>query len=386
MTLRVRIIPDKFKGSLSAAQVVSAIEAGVKAACSRRGIALDLKGYPVTDGGDGFVDVVHSLLGGERKSVRVCGPLGAEVDSSWLWLEDRRWAVIEMAAAAGLVQVPEERRNPLHTTSHGVGELILDALRYSPREIVIGIGGSATNDAGCGMCQALGVRFFAGASEIVGPISGGRLAAVTSIDLERLDARLKSCRLTVAADVTNPLCGPTGATYVFGPQKGLRPQDASALDDALAHIAGLFRSQNSGVDPDSPGCGAAGGLGFALKYVLQAELVRGFQMMRDLLALDQVVKQADIVLTGEGQLDRSSADGKICFEVAALAQPVPTYAIVGRSTLTMEQARESGLAGVYSIVDDLGMSTDEAIAAAYQALTRLAEYAMEDLCLRRICV
>lgn len=364
--MRIKIVPDKFKGTLTAVQVADAIARGVRASCARRGIVADIEGYPLSDGGDGFVEIVRRTLGGVERVMRVCGPRGEQVNAQWLDLGER--AVIEMAQAAGLALVAPELRDPLETTTYGVGELMRAAL--DAKEIVVGIGGSATNDAGCGMCQALGVRFFADGCELPSPIVGGMVERIDDFDLSGLDPRVRGCKITVAADVTNPLAGPRGASQVFGPQKGLR--DVEAMDRALARYGALVQAKIPGADPASPGSGAAGGLGFALCAILGGAIVPGFELMRRLLELDRVLADTDLVFTAEGQLDRSSMDGKICVAVARMGRP--TVALVGQATLNAEEA---GFAGVYSIVGDLGVSVAEAMANGSELLTQLAECAMD---------
>ena len=364
--MRIKIIPDKFKGTLTAVQVVDAIARGVRASCVRRGIVAEIEGYPLSDGGDGFVEIVRRTLGGVERVMSVCGPRGEQVEARWLDLGER--AVVEMAQAAGLALVAPELRDPLETTTYGVGELMGAAL--NAKEVVVGIGGSATNDAGCGMCQALGVRFFADGHELPAPIFGGMVERIDRIDLSGLDPRVSGCKITVAADVTNPLTGPRGASKVFGPQKGLR--DVEAMDRALARYGALVQAKIPSADPESAGSGAAGGLGFALRAILGGTIVPGFELMRRLLELDRAVGDADLVFTAEGQLDRSSLDGKICVAVARMGRP--TVALVGQSTLGAEEA---GFAGVYSIVGDLGVSVAEAMANGGELLAELAERAMD---------
>ena len=333
--MKVAIAIDSFKGSLSSIAAGNAAAEGVRrvfpdAECRVR---------PLADGGEGTVDALVAGLGGELKRVTVTGPAGKPVTAKYGLLPDGV-AVMEMAEAAGITLVSGAEKNPLHTTTYGVGEMILDAVRNGAKTFVIGIGGSATNDGGAGMLQALGFRLLdADGNDI--PRGGAGLAKLARIEAKAKDEgeqwNVSSCSFRIACDVKNPLCGPNGASAVFGPQKGATPEMVKELDSALAHfaeIAGkakvLGEGEQGSLDstvrlhtspsPDTPGAGAAGGLGFAFKAFLGAELVPGVDLILNETHLEDFIRDADIVITGEGRLDGQTVMGKAPIGVARLAK------------------------------------------------------------------
>jgi len=328
LALRVLIAPDSFKGSLTAQEAASAIERGVLQSAPG---AIVLT-HPVSDGGEGLVNVVTPALGGRFVTTTVIGPLpGQRVDARWGLSADGSTAIIEMAEAAGLSLVPAERRDPKITTTYGVGELIKAALDSEVTSIVIGIGGSATNDGGAGMAEALGVRFLDASGDPIG-LGGSALLNLAQIDGENLDPRLENVELLVACDVQNTLCGTQGASAVYGPQKGATLGDVSLLDKALERYGRAIQSQ---LDVDVltiPGGGAAGGLGAGLVAFCGGTLMRGIDLVLRVTKFDERVREYDLVITGEGKIDRQTYYGKALSGVMAHAHrfKVPVVAVVGR--------------------------------------------------------
>lgn len=305
-SMKLVFAPDSFKGSLSAEQIVDILQAQAQ----RHFPGCQTECVPVADGGEGTVRALVRAGKGELHTMKVHGPLMEMAEAEYGVLADGTW-VFEMAQASGLPMVPPEKRDPRNTTSYGVGELIARALSEGARHILIGIGGSATNDGGMGLLAALGAR-FAGADGAALPPVGGSLAAVESIDLSSLDPRALKADITVISDVSNPLTGPTGATYIYGPQKGATPQIADELEAGMVHYAQKFAALLGRSIADFPGAGAAGGLGAALKGVLGARLRSGIDAVLDAVGFDALLDGADLVVTGEGRIDRQTAEfGKV---------------------------------------------------------------------------
>lgn len=305
-SMKLVFAPDSFKGSLSAEQIVDILQAQAQ----RHFPGCQTECVPVADGGEGTVRALVRAGKGELHTMKVHGPLMEMAEAEYGVLADGTW-VFEMAQASGLPMVPPEKRDPRNTTSYGVGELIARALSEGARHILIGIGGSATNDGGMGLLAALGAR-FAGADGAALPPVGGSLAAVESIDLSSLDPRALKADITVISDVSNPLTGPTGAIYIYGPQKGATPQIADELEAGMVHYAQKFAALLGRSIADFPGAGAAGGLGAALKGVLGARLRSGIDAVLDAVGFDALLDGADLVVTGEGRIDRQTAEfGKV---------------------------------------------------------------------------
>lgn len=320
------LAPDSFKESMTAKEVCLAMEKGLrKAFPEARYIHV-----PMADGGEGTVQALVDATGGRLFSLEVTGPLGEPVMAQYGLLGDGETAAIEMASASGLQQVPPERRNPLLATTYGTGELIRASLDRGVRRIIVGIGGSATNDGGAGMAEALGARFLDASGRPL-PRGGGCLGELARIDVSALDPRLQQTRLIVACDVDNPLCGERGASRVFGPQKGATAVMAAQLDAALAHYAETARRQLGRDVRDVPGAGAAGGLGAGLLLFTQAELRRGVEIVIDYIGLREKVAAADVVFTGEGGIDFQTKFGKTPRGVAQVAKAAgkPVIAIAG---------------------------------------------------------
>jgi glycerate kinase len=325
--LRVVVAPDSFKGSLDAGAVADAIRAGI------HDIHPDAEvvAVPVADGGEGLLDVLLPVLGGSRHTARVAGPLpGQSLDAAWGYVSHDRLAIIEMARAAGLMLVPPDRRDPRITTSYGFGELIRAALDAGAQRILVGIGGTATNDGGAGMAQALGVRFLAADGIPIGR-GGIALERLTMIDLSDLDPRLAQCSVVVASDVSSPLTGPSGASCVYGPQKGATPAMVIELDHALERYRQVILLA-TGIDVQTVrGSGAAGGAGAALAVFCKADMRLGIDVVLDTIGFDERLAEADLVITGEGRLDDQTGSGKAMAGVMARAHArgVPVAAVVG---------------------------------------------------------
>jgi len=310
----ILIAIDSFKGSLSSLEAGNAAADGIvrafpDAVCTVR---------PLADGGEGTVDALTAGLGGEIREVSVHGPRRAPTVARYGILQGGI-AIMEMAQASGLPLLAPEERDPMVTTTCGVGEMILDAIAHGCRDFILGIGGSATNDGGTGMLTALGWRFLDAAGEPI-PDGAAGLAHLARIDASAVPAAVRECRFRVACDVSNPLCGDRGCSAIYGPQKGATPENIPYMDALLAEYAALTASVCSNADPDFPGAGAAGGLGFALRAYLGAELVPGVELILGATGMEEAIARADIVVTGEGRLDRQTSMGKAPAGVAALAK------------------------------------------------------------------
>jgi len=343
--MKLVIAPDSFKESLSASAVAEAIATG----WARVFPDAELLCCPMADGGEGTVDAVLAVVAGERRECTVQGPLGAAVQAHWGWLPGQQ-AMIEMASASGLHLVPAAERDVRLASSYGTGELIRAALDAGARRIVLGLGGSATNDAGAGLLQALGVRFLGIDGNELAP-GGAALQQLQHIDLTGLDTRLAQVEVMVAADVDNPLCGPKGASAVFGPQKGANPVQVAQLDSALGHFADVMAATLGDDVRYQPGVGAAGGLGFAAKAVLKAQFRPGVELVAELCGLAEMLQGADLVITGEGRLDGQSLHGKTPVGVARLARSagVPVIALAGSLGEGYQRLYAEGIGAAFSL-------------------------------------
>lgn len=345
--MKIVIAPDSYKESLSALAVATCIEDGFREVFP----AAEFVKLPLADGGEGTVEAMVAATGGRIITVEVTGPLGETTPAFFGLSGDGRSAFIEMAAASGLERLPAGRRNPLKTTSYGTGELIRCALEHGVRHCIIGIGGSATNDGGAGMVQALGARLLDERGEEIG-FGGAALATLAQIDLSRLDARIGQCRFEVACDVTNPLTGPEGASAIFGPQKGATPQMVAELDGALGHYAQVIK-RTLGVDVEQvPGAGAAGGMGAGLLAFCRAELRQGIEIVTEALGLDALVRDATLVITGEGRIDSQSIKGKVPIGVARVAKRYgkPVIGIAGSLSDDVGVVHQHGVDAVFSVL------------------------------------
>ena len=328
---------------------------------------------PVADGGDGTVAAIVEASGGSFFTSSVTGPLGRPVDSVWGVMGDGQTAVVEMALASGLVLVPEGRKDPRITTTYGTGELVREALARGYRRIIVGVGGSATNDGGAGMAQALGVRFLDVNGEEL-PFGGATLKYVTRIDVSGKEALAREAEVEIASDVTNPLCGPQGASAVYGPQKGATPEMVQELDRALAHFAEVVKRDLELDIAERPGAGAAGGLGYGLMVFLGAEIRSGIDLVCEVLGLDQRLEGADLVITGEGQIDGSTVYNKAPIGVArhAKALGIPVLAVAGSLGSGYEAVLKEGIDAVAPMVRG-EVTVEEAMSNAYQVLAGATE-------------
>lgn len=343
--VKIVIAPDSFKESVSAPDAAAAIARGVKAACPGAHTVC----IPMADGGEGTVEAVLAAAGGQARQRTVNDALGHKVDAVWGLLEDGT-AVIEMAAAAGLELIAPSRRDPLRASSHGVGELILAALDAGAVRIILGLGGSATNDGGAGMLTALGLRLLDKDGRSLPP-GGGALGQLASIDPRGLDSRLANTRIIIASDVDNPLCGPQGASHVFGPQKGATPEQVQTLDAMLGNFADICARQLGSDRRHDAGAGAAGGLGFAAKTFLNADFRPGVEIVAELGGLAQAMEGATLAFTGEGRMDAQTLRGKTPAGVARIAQQagVPVVALAGSLGDGYEALHAGGISAAFSL-------------------------------------
>jgi glycerate 2-kinase len=332
--VRILIAPDKFKGALNAHGVAENIARGLRDVLPDTKIDV----VPMADGGDGTAEVICDARGGSWLQCKAHDPLGREIDARYAWIEDAKLAVLEMSEAAGMRRLAQSERDPLRANTFGVGEIILDAANRGAREIIIGLGGSATNDGGFGMARALGFRFFEKEQE-----QELRGAVTELAGLERIEKPkdLVLRKITAAVDVRNPLLGRNGATRVFGPQKGVKKDELNILERALTRLADVVAEEFGFDYRNEPGAGAAGGLGFGLMSFCDAKTRLGFDVVTEAVGLEAKIKDADVVITGEGSLDRQTLEGKTPAGVARLALKLGkrVFAIVGRATQDQE-ARE----------------------------------------------
>ncbi|WP_017891866.1 glycerate kinase [Serratia sp. S4] len=357
---KVVIAPDSFKESLSAMAVAEAIERGFRQIYPQ----VQYVKLPMADGGEGTVDSMVAATGGEIVRVEVTGPLGQPVSAFYGLLGEGETAVIEMAAASGLHLAPKGQRDPRITTSYGTGELILAALERGVKTIILGIGGSATNDGGAGMMQALGARLLDDQQQPLPP-GGAALARLAQIDLSAVDPRLQLVSVTAACDVDNPLCGPHGASAVFGPQKGATPEMVTQLDAALSHFGSLLQQATGREVLNAPGAGAAGGMGAALLGMLNARLRPGIEIVIETLRLEEALRDADLVITGEGRLDSQSIHGKTPIGVARVAKRhgLPVIGIAGSLSKDYQVVHQHGIDAAFSVLDRV-VTLEEALTDA----------------------
>lgn len=369
--MKIVIAPDSFKESLSALQVAAAIEAGMREVWPD---AEYLK-VPVADGGEGTVQAMIDATGGRRVEHEVTGPLGEPVPAFYGLVDDAAegaLAVIEMAAASGLESVPPGRRDPMRTTSRGTGELIRLALDAGARHFVLGVGGSATNDGGAGMLQALGVRLLDGDGRDIGP-GGGELARLARIDAGAIDARVRASDFRIACDVDNPLVGPQGASAIFGPQKGATPAMVAQLDANLKHYADIIQRDLGRDVAAMPGAGAGGGIAAAMVVFLNGRLRPGVEIVLDAVGLDAAVRDADLVVTGEGRIDGQTVQGKTPVGVARVARAhgKPVIAIGGSLAPDAAAVHDHGIEAVFAAVRR-PCSVEQALAAGEENLRQAA--------------
>lgn len=367
--MKVVIAPDSFKESLTAKQVCDAIQAGL----ARVWHDAKFVAIPVADGGEGTVQSLVDATQGRLVEVKVMGPQGKRVEAFYGMLGDNQTAVIEMAAASGLHHVPLAQRDPKLTTSFGTGELIRHALDQGVTKLIIGLGGSATNDGGVGMLAALGARFTNADGEPI-QLTGGGLRELTHIDLQDFDPRLQHCDILVACDVNNPLCGDKGASAVFGPQKGATPEDIQLLDGALRQFGLLTAKVTGKMVLESAGAGAAGGMGAALLAYTEARLRPGIEIVLETVQLAHQVSDADLVITGEGRIDSQTVHGKTPMGVAKVAKrfDVPVLALCGCTGDNYQAVYQCGIDAVFAAVPR-AMSLEDALKESDFNLADLAE-------------
>lgn len=370
--MRFIVAPDSFKGSMSAIKAASAMEEGIKRVFANSEVIK----IPLADGGEGTVEALVQATNGKMISVTVLDPLGKEVKSFFGILGNGRTAVIEMAAASGLPLLKTEERNPYMTTTYGTGQLIKAALDYNCEEIVVGIGGSATNDGGAGMAQALGAALLdKDGNEL--PFGGKSLKNLDKIDMSKMDPRLKNTKITAACDVDNPLCGERGASAVYGPQKGATPEMVKELDACLKIFAEKVKEQLRIDVLNVPGAGAAGGLGAGILAFLGGNLKPGIGLVLDAVEFEDRVKDVDMVLTGEGRIDEQTAYGKAPMGVAQLAKKyeVPVLAFAGILGDNYQKVYEKGIDFVSANVQTI-ITLDDAIHEGFSLLVTNVERTM----------
>ena len=375
--MNIVVAMDSFKGSLSSMEAGQAVRAGIAQADPSAQVTV----RPLADGGEGTVEALISGMGGQRQQVTVTGPLGAPVVCTYGILPATGTAVVEMSGAAGLPLVPEPQRNPLYTTTYGVGEVIRHAIAQGCRRFLVGIGGSATNDGGVGMLQALGYGFLDGEGRPI-PHGAQGLSQLARITLDRVLPQLAECEFRVACDVTNVLCGPQGCSAVYGPQKGATPEMVQDMDQWLDHYAQLARAvYPDTAHPDAPGTGAAGGLGFAFQTFTRGVLEPGVSIVLEETHLEKFIREADLVITGEGRLDGQTAMGKAPVGVAQLAKRYhkPVVALAGCVTSDATTCHVQGIDAFFPVLPgpcslDQAMEPDTArdnLAATAQQVFRL---------------
>jgi len=366
--MKVVIAPDSFKGCLNALEVAFALRRGVQQVYPD----CDIELIPMADGGEGTVEAILCAVRGETIKIQVTDPLGRSIEAMYALIDEGETALIEMASASGLTLLSLQERNPRVTSTHGTGMLIKDALDRGVKKILLGIGGSATNDGGAGLAVALGVKFLDAQGDELAQ-GGAALAKLVTLDMSGLDSRLAKVQIEVACDVQNPLCGPEGASAVYGPQKGANLEDIRVMDSALNNFGKVLSSVSNRNLLELAGGGAAGGLGAGVVGFLEAKLRPGSQMVLDVAKADEKIKHADLVLTGEGRTDFQTAYGKVPVGVAALAQrySVPVLCISGAVEGSPDFLADVGVATCFSVAE--GPATlDEAFLKAKDQLERAA--------------
>ncbi|MBT2658801.1 glycerate kinase [Bacillus sp. ISL-18] len=366
------LAPDSFKESMTAKNAALAMERGIRNVFPDAECVI----VPMADGGEGTVESLVSMTNGEIIKTEVLGPLGKKVIAEYGLLGEGQTAVIEMASASGLELLKPEERNPLLTTTYGTGQLIKHALDKGVSRFLIGIGGSATNDGGAGMLQALGISFKDENGEELS-LGGGALGRLHTIDLSGLDGRMKDVKIDVACDVTNPLIGENGASAIFGPQKGATPEVVSLLDENLAHYAEVMKAQLNKDIAHMEGAGAAGGLGAGLMAFLNARLRKGVDLVIEYTGLEERIQGADYVFTGEGSIDGQTLFGKTPFGVATIARKysIPVIAFAGRIGKGVEPLYENGFTAIIGILTEVN-SLEDALKSGETNI----EFAAENIC------
>jgi glycerate kinase len=373
--MNIVVAPDSFKGSLTAVEATEAIVQGIRAVLP----ASEVVRLPLADGGEGTAQALVDATRGRFVRRKVLGPLREPVEAAFGILGDDVTAVIEMAAASGLSLVPPEQRNPMLTTTFGTGQLMLAALEEGCRKIIIGIGGSATNDGGAGMAQALGAKLLDDDGKQIGP-GGAELRRLAKIVSSGLDSRLAGVEVLVASDVSNPLCGQEGASRVYGPQKGATPEMVEALDQALHQYASIIERDTGKSVAEVPGAGAAGGLGAGLLAFLDAKIRRGVSIVLEATSFEERLEAANLVLTGEGKIDQQTLYGKVVAGVGSVCKRwgVPVLAFAGTVALEPDELSSIGINAAFPIASG-PMAESEAMAHAGELLQKACETVMHTL-------
>lgn len=378
--MRAVIAIDSLKGSLSSIEAGQAIAEGIRKADAKADVVI----RPLADGGEGTVEALVCGMNGTLQHVKVTGPLGEPVVCEYGIIDETKTAVIEMSGAAGITLVPDAKKNPLYTTTYGVGEVIRDAIEKGCRRFIVGIGGSATNDGGIGMLQALGYGFLNKDGQQV-PFGAIGLKELETITDTYVLPELAECEFKIACDVTNPLCGENGCSAVYGPQKGANPSMIMEMDKWLRYYAALAREKFPKANPNEPGTGAAGGLGFAFLTFTNAVLESGIKIVLEETKLESFVKDADVVVTGEGRLDFQTAMGKAPVGVAGLAKKfdIPVLAFAGSVTKDATECNKNGIDAFFPILR--GISTLEEAMKPENAKQNLTDTAEQAFRLFNIC-
>lgn len=355
--MKIVISIDSLKGSLTSIEAANAIKKGILSVDNKSDVII----MPLADGGEGTVEALVQGMNGEEKVISVTGPINEKVNATYGILKETNTAIIEMAQASGLPLVPAELRNPLNTTTYGVGEIIKEAIEKGCRNFIVGIGGSATNDCGVGMLQALGFEFYDENDNLVG-LGGKVLNQIKRIKTDNKLKELDECNFKIACDVNNPLYGENGAAYIYGPQKGATEEIVKELDKGLKNFSEVVKKDLGKDIAHIEGAGAAGGLGFGFLGFLNSKLESGIKIILDEIKLEEVVKDADLVITGEGRLDNQTAMGKAPIGVAKLAKKhgAKVIAIAGCTTPDAVKCNEEGIDAYFSIVNK-AMTIDEAM-------------------------
>lgn len=364
--MKVVVATDSFKGCLTSLEAGNCIKSAIESV-----MPADVTVTPLADGGEGTVEALMLCMHGEEVPVQVTGPLGEKISSYYGTLKDQKVAVMEMANVAGITMVHGTSKNPMNTTTYGVGEMILHAANAGYREFIMGIGGSATNDGGLGMLTALGVKFYNAEGKPAG-IYGRDVMRVEQVDLSEMNPVLKDCHFTIMSDVENPLCGEMGSSVIFGPQKGATEKTIPQMDAGLSHYAEVIKKATGKDYSSMPGAGAAGGLGFAFLTFLNTTLKPGISFMLEKLGMEEIISGADIVITGEGRLDEQTAMGKAPAGVAAMAKKhgAKVLAFTGAEGRGVEACNDHGIDAYFNVCNK-PMTIDEAMEKE-TALTNLS--------------
>ncbi len=369
--LKIVLAPDSFKGSMKATDVCDAMRKGIL----RIFPDAEIISIPMADGGEGTVDSLVSATKGKFKTCKVLNPTGKEILARYGILGDRKTAVIEMAAASGLQLIPQEKQNPLHTTTYGTGQLILDALKSGCRNFIIGIGGSATTDGGSGMAQALGVKFFnKTGKEITYPMNGRLIGKCESFSMDDIHPAVKNSRFTTACDVDNPLLGAKGAVYIYSTQKGATEEMLSILEANMKHFYSIVEHTLDISVIEYPGAGAAGGLGAGLIAFLGAKLKSGVNIVLNVVEFEKQTKDADLIFTGEGKIDSQTPFGKTITGILKIAKKnhIPVIAIAGKVDNDINELYKYGMKSIFSICDG-PITFKEAMKNGYKLTTKITE-------------